>query len=389
MLGKVRVAALTLLIACAAPAAARADQDYTDTGPNPADIADTVAQFRADLGGLNPNVAGSFTTGRREINWDDVPDSAADPHALPGDYFNTTSPRGAVLSTPGTKLLVSARAGNPDGVQTLFGFGMNYQPFSGERIFDAAPFTAPDANPQPDFTVMFVIPGTTTPAPVHGVGAVFLDVDNFDGGALEPLDANGNVIRHLQAPEVTTPDHALSFAGFTAPGKAIYGVRIVSGGSGHDLVAIDDLIYGEPGTDNDGDGIAASADNCPDVANPAQENNDGDAQGDACDGDDDNDGVPDGSDALPANAGESADTDHDGQGDNADADDDNDGVPDAAEAAQGSDPKNADTDGDGRGDGSDDCPAQTNADQTDRNGDGQGDACDDIVAPGITSLKLA
>ena len=45
--------------------------------------------------------------------------------------------------------------------------------------------------------------------------------------------------------------------------------------------------------DADGDGIADSADNCPNIANPLQENNDGDNEGDACDNDDDNDGLTD------------------------------------------------------------------------------------------------
>ena len=56
--------------------------------------------------------------------------------------------------------------------------------------------------------------------------------------------------------------------------------------------------------DTDGDGvpdfaIAAGPDNCRLVYNPGQENKDGDALGDACDPDDDNDGIPDLIDPTP------------------------------------------------------------------------------------------
>ncbi len=52
------------------------------------------------------------------------------------------------------------------------------------------------------------------------------------------------------------------------------------------------------GPDSDGDGWEDSADNCPTVPNPLQENRDADAQGNACDLDDDNDGSNDSKEAF-------------------------------------------------------------------------------------------
>jgi hypothetical protein len=61
-------------------------------------------------------------------------------------------------------------------------------------------------------------------------------------------------------------------------------------------------------------------DNCPNDFNPNQENNDGDAQGDICDSDDDNDGVPDTTDNCQFAANpDQADNDNDGVGNVCDA----------------------------------------------------------------------
>lgn len=90
--------------------------------------------------------------------------------------------------------------------------------------------------------------------------------------------------------------------------------------------------------DTDYDGIPDSMDNCPALANPGQENRDGDGFGDICD-------------AFPDNPAEWLDNDGDGTGNNADTDDDNDGMPDVWEIQYGLNPfvDNAsdDTDGDG------------------------------------------
>lgn len=73
----------------------------------------------------------------------------------------------------------------------------------------------------------------------------------------------------------------------------------------------------DPPRDSDGDGVPDPIDNCPTIANADQTNSDGDTAGDACDTDDDNDGMPDafetanGLDPLnPADA--SGDLDRDG-----------------------------------------------------------------------------
>jgi len=119
-------------------------------------------------------------------------------------------------------------------------------------------------------------------------------------------------------------------------------------------------------SDNDTDGIPNLHDNCPFVFNPDQINTDGIADGgDACDADDDNDGVLDVDDAYPLiSVGSLTDTDSDGApndcdsvclstGMTADLDDDNDGVLDEEDAFPTDPSEWSDGDGDGIGDNSD------------------------------------
>jgi hypothetical protein len=129
--------------------------------------------------------------------------------------------------------------------------------------------------------------------------------------------------------------------------------------------------------DVDEDGIVDAVDNCMEVPNPGQENGDNDDLGDACDPDDDNDGVPDGDDcepldpAISPNAKESCnglDDDCDGETDEGFPDSNGDGTPDCMEA---------DSDGDAVFDYEDNCPNTPNPSQQDLDQDGMGDKCDD------------
>ena len=220
------------------------------SGANAAAIQASVDQFRADLGSLNANVAGSFLTGRREINWDGVPDTSAAPNNLPADFFNVNSPRGVVFSTAGTGFRVSADSSNPSGTPFQFGdIDANYptifEPFSAERLFTAIGSNILD--------VTFFVPGTSIPATTNGFGVVFSDVDSASSTSVAFFDAAGNSLGIFLAPSFSG-SQTFSFVGvsFNA-GERVARVRITSGSQilnpgnlASDLVVMDDFIYGEP-----------------------------------------------------------------------------------------------------------------------------------------------
>jgi hypothetical protein len=242
------------------------------SGAAPADIQATVDQFRTDVsagGGVNAPGTGPFAVGRREINWDGVPDNFADPNQLPGDFFNNNSPRGAVLSTPGTSLLVSADSSNTTSTPILFsslnpGYLTNFQTFSPERLFTALGSTIVD--------VTFFEPASpTTPATVNGFGSVFTDVEIAGSTTIEYFDAQGQSLGVFPVP--VGPNGGLSFLGVSFDaGEQVTGVRITSGnttlgaanndGPGADVVVMDDFIYGEPFQDLDNDNVPDSQDQC-------------------------------------------------------------------------------------------------------------------------------
>jgi PEP-CTERM motif len=221
---------------------------FSAAGNSPADIQATVDAFRAALGTLNPNVSGSFGTGRREINWDGVPNSFAAPNNLPANFFNVNSPRGVVFATPGTGFQVSANAGV---APVEFGnINPNYpnlfEPFSAQRLFTALDSTVTD--------VSFFIPGSTTPAFTTGFGAVFTDVDLANTSSLQFFGPGGSALADPFPVPNASGDETLSFLGvlFNA-GELVSKVRVTSGNqalsaanTANDVTVLDDFIYGEP-----------------------------------------------------------------------------------------------------------------------------------------------
>jgi Zn-dependent metalloprotease len=130
-------------------------------------------------------------------------------------------------------------------------------------------------------------------------------------------------------------------------------------------------------TDDDADGVPDTVDNCLGDDRPDQTDRDGDGRGDVCDQDDDNDGVGDAEDSCPraydpavptgerectmvfgqpycTDVTRQPDADGDHRGDACDDNDDHDGIPWS----------------------DDNCPLRSNADQRDLDGDERGDACD-------------
>ncbi len=234
-------------VAIAAPAAHAKTRVVRASG----DIAPSVQRFKSLLGPDRGGVPRHYTSGRRQLVWDAVPDQFAAPHALPGDFFNASvapRARGAVLRTPGDHVAVSADSDNPDGAPVRFGdinpaYATEFKTFSAQRLF--SPIGSNIVN------LTFRIPGTTRAARVRGFGAVYTDIDRRENTAFTYFDARG---RSLGKYAVPPAPQGLSFLGVAFDKPRVARVRIEYGtgplgpvdGGKYDAAVMDDFVYGEP-----------------------------------------------------------------------------------------------------------------------------------------------
>lgn len=238
-----------------------------------AGVTDAVNQFRGDLGGVNNGVGGSFTSGRREINWDGVPNQFSEPNDFPATFFNVNSPRGVVFQALRSNEIIAFKvsASQASGTAVRFSniaasYSTTFNAFSAEKIFHADRASV--------IEVSFFIPGTKIPATVSGFGAIFADVDNPSRTFIQYYAADGRLLTTTSVPAFS---NNLSFAGTSFNegervarvviqlGNAFLSNSNIDNNDSIDVVAMDDFIYGEPRAaehhsgDFDGDGTTDMA----------------------------------------------------------------------------------------------------------------------------------
>lgn len=239
---------------------------FQAAGPDAASIQSSVDAFRKAVdpnNQINGNNPGPLAIGRREINWDGVGGTlvTTDPVTPFNTFLNT---RGSQFTTPGIGLTQGPPSGGPQGgLATLFNnptYATTFKTFSAFRLFTPVGSNITNA--------LFFIPGSNgnTPATVRGFGAVFTDVDQPDGSGpsraksnrgastlVEFVGADGQLLFSSTVP-ASPGDGGLSFFGIVFNDARIASVRITAGNvalgpdddAKHDVVAMDDFIYGEP-----------------------------------------------------------------------------------------------------------------------------------------------
>lgn len=238
-------------------------QLFQAAGPNAASIQSAVDAFRVALGNPNGNAEGPLASGRREINWDGG--GGVDITTPPVTPFNVfLNSRGGQFTTPGIGLSQAPASGGPQGgLAGLFNnatYGAEFAAFSPLRMFTPVGSNITEA--------LFFVPGSqgTVRATVNGFGVVFTDVDQPDGSGpgrkhgnrgastlVEFFDINGRLLFSSFAP-ASPGQKSLSFLGIKLADARIATVRITTGDTApgpdnddkHDIVMMDDFIYGEP-----------------------------------------------------------------------------------------------------------------------------------------------
>lgn len=211
------------------------------------DVNTKLNEFRNQLGTLNTTIG--QTTGRREVNWDGVPDSLMGLQ-LPSDFFN---PVGTFAPVSRQRGLLYAGTGNAVVSKTNFAeinmlAASEFASFSGSKTFAVT-----NSNLWP---VEFAVAGTNLEATIKGFGLIASDVDKANSTFLEffegskslgvyyiPVHDNTNSFSFLG---VYFPDNKITQVKVGHEGVLAAGDKDITQGGGKDLIILDDFIYSEP-----------------------------------------------------------------------------------------------------------------------------------------------
>ena len=210
------------------------------------DISQKLQEFKNSLGALNTTTG--QVTGRREINWESVPDTLLD-KPLPKDFFNPIGSGAAVARQRG--IIIGDGASEVSATQ--FSrinqvASSEFHAFSGDNTYAAVS--------QLEWPVGFEVAGLSTPAEVSAFGMVFSDVDVEGSVTLEFFDNDVSLGKF--SPPVHDASSSFSFLGVqfekSIVSKIIVrhegilsaGQKDISQGGTKDLVVFDDIIFSEP-----------------------------------------------------------------------------------------------------------------------------------------------
>jgi hypothetical protein len=229
-------------------------EDVTVISKN-GDITSGVNEFRQLLG--NPlNTTPGAVGGRREINWDGVPDSLMN-KPLPFRFFNPEGTDPALA--PRQRGLTYAPTPAPGGGGTFMVSNNNFSPindkaagefaaFSGNKTFSNTTSLVWEIDPEP--------PGIAAPGTVKGFGIVFSDVDKDSSTFLEFFNETKSLGKFFVPKHDNTT--SFSFLGVYFKKEKVTSIRVghegflsaneqdISQGGTKDLVVLDDFLYDEP-----------------------------------------------------------------------------------------------------------------------------------------------
>lgn len=213
------------------------------------DITPKINEFRQLLGSTLNTTPGAVG-GRREVNWDGIPDNLLG-QPLPNDFFNTVGD--SVPASRQRGLVYAAGSGDFRVSKTNFSEVNQkavgeFAAFSGDKSFANVSNNLWEIYPK--------VPGKAEDATVKGFGIVFSDVDTQNGTYLEFFNGSSSLGKFYVPQHNATS--SFSFLGVYFRTQKITSIRVVhqgrladgqddiTNGGPKDLITLDDFLYDEP-----------------------------------------------------------------------------------------------------------------------------------------------